>query len=88
MNSIIELQALNYVLQNKSLSLLVDNNISPQQFSDTHRPIAEFIQSHTKKYGVVPDTTTVLSEFPDDFSVMDVKDSPNYLVDRLRQFLS
>ena len=88
MNSIIELQVLNYVLQNKSLSILVDNNISPQQFSETHKPIAEFITSHTKHYGIVPDSATVLSEFPDDFSVMDVKDSPVYLADKLRQFLS
>ena len=86
-NSIIELQVINYVLKNKSLSLLKDENISPNQFSDVYRDIIEYIYTHEKKYGVVPDETTIVASF-NDYTPLEVNESPKYLVDKLKSFLA
>lgn len=87
MNSIIELQVLNYIIQDKSLDILTKNNISYEQFSDNHKQMAEFIYNHNDKYGAVPDKETMVSNFPEDFTVIEVTESTTYLSSKLRDYL-
>lgn len=87
-NSIIELQVINWVVKNKDLSLLTNANISPTQFSDVYSGMIHFIFNHYKKYSVIPDEATLLSEFGQDYTVIDVQESPKYLIDKLKKFLA
>lgn len=87
-NSIIELQVINWVVKNKDLSLLTNANINPSQFSDVYSGMIHFIFNHYKKYNVIPDEATLLSEFGQDYTVIDVQESPKYLIDKLKKFLA
>lgn len=69
------------VLTSKSMMILNSNNIDATFFVK-YRPLYDFIDEHVKKYKQVPDTSTIAIEFPD-FSVFDVQESDQYLVDRL-----
>ena len=87
-NSIIELQVINWVVKNKDLTLLTNANISPSQFSDVYSDIIHFIFKHYKQYNVVPDEATLLSQFGQDYTVVEVHESPKYLINKLKQFLA
>ena len=69
------------VLSSKSMMILNSNNIDGSFFVK-YRPLYDFIEQHTKKYGQVPDVSTIAIEFPD-FSIFDVQESDQYLVDRM-----
>lgn len=79
----IQLQLLNKVLQDKSLSLLNNNGITSEYFSD-YSPEYEFIINHFKEYGNVPDDETVLEHFPG-FELLNILESDQYLVDKIRE---
>lgn len=79
----IQLQVLNKVLQDKSLSLLNNNGITSEYFSD-YSPEYEFIINHFKEYGNVPDDETVLEHFPG-FELLNILESNQYLVDKIRE---
>lgn len=79
----IQLQVLNKVLQDKSLSLLNNNGITSEYFSD-YSPEYEFIINHFKEYGNVPDDETVLEHFPG-FELLNILESDQYLVDKIRE---
>jgi len=87
-NSIIELQVINWVVKNKDISILTNANISPSQFSDVYSDIIHYIFKHHKQYNVVPDEETLLSNFGQDYTVIEVSESPRYLIDKLKQFLA
>lgn len=87
-NSIIELQVINYAIKHKDLDFLRKENISAGQFSDVYRSFIDYIFKHYDKYGVVPDEATMLSTFGEDYTVIDVQESPKYLVDKLKSFLA
>lgn len=69
------------VLSSKSMMILNSNNIDGGFFVK-YRPLYDFIVDHVNKYGQVPDISTVAIEFPD-FSIFDVQESDQYLVDRM-----
>lgn len=69
------------VLSTKSLMILNSNNIDGSFFVK-YRPLYDFIVEHQNKYGQVPDISTIAIEFPD-FSIFDVQESDQYLVDRM-----
>lgn len=79
----IQLQVLNKVLQDKSLSLLNNNGITSEYFSD-YNPEYEFIINHFKEYGNVPDDETVLEHFPG-FELLNILETDQYLVDKIRE---
>jgi replicative DNA helicase len=79
----IQLQVLNKVLQDKSLSLLNNNGITSEYFSD-YGPEYEFIINHFKEYGNVPDDETVLEHFPG-FELLNILETDQYLVDKIRE---
>lgn len=77
----IQLQFLNYLLDKKDLQILSYNNISEDFFSDYKKEF-NYIKDHIDKYGKIPDKESFLSCFPD-FDMIEVKESPNYLVTEL-----
>lgn len=77
----IQLQCLNYILQNKDASFLLVNNITEEFFCDFKEEF-NFLNNHLKTYGNVPDLETFVAEFPD-FDVIVVSEPTDYLLDAL-----
>lgn len=77
----IQLQFLNYLLQTGDYSLLVINNITDEFFSD-YKDEFNFIKKHLDDYGCIPDKTTFLDKFSD-FDLIEINESPDYLIDAL-----
>lgn len=77
----IQLQVLNYLLDSKDSSFLLMNNLTKEFFSDYSEEF-EFINSHYLSYGKIPDKLTLLAKFPD-FDIIEVDESPKYLIDAL-----
>lgn len=77
----IQLQVLNYLLDSKDSSFLLMNNLTKEFFSDYSEEF-EFINSHYLSYGKIPDKLTLLAKFPD-FDVIEVEETPKYLLDAL-----
>ena len=77
----IQLQYINYLLSTKDASSLLVNNIDESFFSD-YTDEYRFIKHHIDTYGCVPDKITFADKFTR-FDFIEVKDSPNYLLDEL-----
>lgn len=77
----VELQIINKILQDKKLDILVNNNITKDDFYK-HRAEIEFILQHYEKYNVVPDELTFINQFKD-FQVLQVNEAEEYLVNTL-----
>lgn len=77
----IQLQILNYILQNKDISFITGNGLTVDFFSD-YKNEFNFIVNHYNTYGVVPDQLTFLNYFPD-FDIITVQESRKYLLDAL-----
>lgn len=77
----IQLQVLNYILDSKDPSFLLMNNLTKEFFSDYSEEF-EFINSHYLSYGKIPDKLTLLEKFPD-FDIIEVEETPKYLIDAL-----
>lgn len=74
---------INKILTDKSLKILKENGLEPHLFL-TAQDKVEFILKHHEKYNVVCDKTTFLEQFTD-FSLIDVSESDEYLVHKLRE---
>ena len=79
----VQLQLLNKVLATKDISVLVDNNITKEYFTE-YTDEFEFIHNHYDEYKQVPDVESVVSKFPS-FSVLQVNEDNRYLVDTIRE---
>lgn len=77
----IQLQALNYVLNTNNTTFITSNNLNEEFFSDYPQEF-EYISNHIKNYDKVPDILTFLDKFPN-FDVIQVTESPKYLLDAL-----
>lgn len=77
----IQLQALNKLLQDRDSSFLTLNNLSEEYFSDYVQEY-RFIQNHLTTYGNLPDMATFISKFPS-FDVLEVNESTRYILDAL-----
>lgn len=77
----IQLQFLNYILNTKDISIIVNNNITDEYFSD-YKDEFNFIKDHLDKHGTIPDQVTFLDSFPD-FDIIYVNETPEYLLSRL-----
>ena len=78
---IIQLQTLNYILDKNDYSLIINNNITNEYFSD-YIDEFDFIKTHYSKYGKVPDKETFIDKFPE-FDLISVNESTKYLLDFL-----
>jgi replicative DNA helicase len=79
----VELQIINKLLKERSLSFIRDNDITELHFS-AYRPHYTTIINHYSNYGNVPDVPTFLTSYPD-FELIDVTESDKYLVETIRE---
>ena len=79
----IELQILNKILEDKSLTLIIENNITKDYFQ-VYKHEFEFIYNHYKQYNNIPDKTTFIDKF-EDFDIVQVIESDRYLVEQLKE---
>lgn len=77
----IQCQFINYLLDTKDTSVILNNSLTDEFFSD-YKNEFDYIKSHIDTYGNIPDKATFLSKFPD-FDIVEVRESPNYLIDAL-----
>ena len=77
----IQNQVINYLLDTQDISFIVLNNLTAKYFNE-YPTEWNFIENHLKLYGHIPDKATFLSRF-EDFELVKVEESPNYLVDEL-----
>jgi len=82
----IEVQIINKILSTKDVSILYNNNININDFSDTYKQELQFILNHYQTYGKVPDTLTFLNEF-NDFDIIQVDETDSYLVSKFAEDL-
>lgn len=83
MIDLIEAQCLNYMLNKKSMSFVIYNNLDETYFS-TFLNEFKFIKEHYEKYGNVPDKETVLQQFPE-FEFINVEENEQYLLKELKE---
>ena len=79
----VQLQILNKILKSRSMDIVLANNITTDYF-DQYPEEFEFISSHFRQYGNVPDIPTVLDNF-NEFEVIDVTESDTYLIDKIHE---
>ena len=79
----VELQVLSKVLNDKSVSILELNSITPDYFI-TYPDEYQFIMEHYQKYGNVPDKETFIHKFPD-FSIVSVSETDEYLINTFNE---
>ena len=79
----VQLQILNYILQKADDSILTENELTPDYFLGYEAEL-KYIQEHKEKYGNVPDKETFIEKFPN-FDIIEVNESPKYLVDTIRE---
>lgn len=77
----IENQFINYLLQTKDSSIITLNNLTDKYFPNYKKEF-NYILNHLKTYGNIPDKETFLSMF-DDFDLIDVEETPQYLINEL-----
>lgn len=83
MKTIVQLQLLNKILATKDTTILTDNGITKEYFTE-YPDEFEFIQEHIQEYKQVPDIETFVSKFQD-FSVLDVTESDDYLINSIQE---
>lgn len=77
----IQLQVINFLLETKNSSIIFDNSLDSKFFSDYEKEYS-YIKEHLTRYGQIPDKETFLEKFPD-FDILEVKETPEYLIDAL-----
>lgn len=74
-------QVLNRILETKDYSLIALNNLSEDHFN-AYKQEFNFIKNHYEAYGVVPDKTTFIKNFPD-FNIFEVNEPNSFLIEQL-----
>lgn len=77
----IQLQVLNKIIESKDPSMILLNNLTEDYFSD-YRDEFRFIVDHYTQFGVIPDKSTIASNFSD-FDFIKVDEPDSYLIDEL-----
>lgn len=76
-----QLQIINLILASHDFSFIIDNNLTSDYFPDLKKEFI-FLNKHYITYGQVPDQATFLKQFPE-FEIIEVKESPEYLLNEL-----
>ena len=79
----VQIQILNKCLSEGTLDLIENYQLTDEYFTE-YKDEYLFITEHYKKYGVMPDKTTVASKFTD-FDFIDVTESDKYLIETIRE---
>lgn len=81
--SAVELQIINYVLDNGSMDILKHHNLGVEYFPG-YMAEFEFIMDHYAKYRTIPDISTFLIEFPD-MDLFEVLEVPEAMVASIKE---
>ena len=79
----VALQILSKVIASGDLSIIEDNLLTDEHFVE-YQDEYNYIMSHNKKYGNVPDKATFLSKFPD-CELVEVTESDQYLIETIKE---
>lgn len=79
----IQVQILSKILNDKDFSVIEKNLLTSDYFTGYEEEF-NYIKEHYDKYHRIPDSTTFLEKFPD-FDIIDVKESNDYLVDKIKE---
>lgn len=82
--SMTELQVLNYVFNKNSIAILSDNGITEEYFT-TYKEHYKFIIDFYNKYNALPSRETFQSKFCDQWEWLNVTDSTDYLIKKLKE---
>ena len=77
----VQLQALNYILNSRDISFVTSNNLNQEFFSD-YTTEFNYIKEHIEKYGNIPDKESFINKFPN-FDIINVHETKEYLLDEL-----
>jgi len=77
----IELQVINKILADRSLNFYLQKGISGDYFR-AYREEFDFIQSHYREYGMVPDKETFADRFQE-FTFLEVTEKNDFLINKL-----
>ncbi len=83
MIGVVELQIISWVINKGDFSIIEDNLLTVDYFKGYEEEY-NFITDHYKTYGNVPDKESFLFNFRD-FELVDVQESPKYLIDTIRE---
>lgn len=75
--SMTQAQIINKILLKKDISIIISNSFNADYFP-AYKDEINFILNHYKNYGVIPDTITFLSSFPN-FELFEVSESDKFL---------
>ena len=79
----VSLQVISKILSTKDNSIIA-NNLLTEDYFPGYVDEYNFIQSHIKNYGNVPDKATFLENFPN-IELVEVTESDEYLLDKIRE---
>ena len=77
----IQEQVINYILDTKDFSFILNNNLDETFFSD-YTEEYDWIKSHFDTYGVIPDRESFIATYPQ-FDIIQVNETPSYLLTAL-----
>ena len=77
----IQLQAINKIVQTGDASIILMNNLNSDFFSD-YKDEFNFILDHYNEYGTIPDKETFISKF-NNFDFIEVNEPDRYIIDEL-----
>lgn len=80
----IELQILNYIFQTNSFQIIILNGIT-EEFFDLYKKQFCFIRDYFNKYNQIPSRETMQSKFDNNFEWLNVTDSEQYLIDKIKE---
>lgn len=84
LGSLAELQCLNYVFQKNSMQIIQLNSITEDYFT-TYKKHYKFLKDFYEKYNQIPSKEVFQVEFKDSFDWLNVTDSEEFIIDKLRE---
>lgn len=78
----VEHQIICKILNTGNLNILLENGITTQEFPPDYEKEVQWLFDHYNKYGNVPDKLSFLEQF-NDFEMITVSETDDYLVDKL-----
>lgn len=82
-NTIIEKQVISYMLRTQDMSILDRNGIVADDFTGKEIDIVKYMVSHRQRYQEVPNETTIIAHFGEDYTPVQSSESPLYLEDEI-----
>lgn len=79
----VQIQIINKILETKDYSI-IERNLLDVSYFDGYETEYNFITNHYNQYKTIPDKITFIERFPN-FNLIDVQESEQYLIDKIRE---